>query len=102
MKNDRGTLRVKTQNPNPNSTKAHEFPLGPFTVTAYPRYHEGYTRYTISANGVPIRNQISYPEVDDGWQGIAFSKANRILTEEQLVALKEFGHIRRDTHRRVK
>ena len=80
----------------------HYFSLGPFHVQCTPNAYEHYTRYTILANGILIRDQISYPEIEDGWQGIAFSKSNRILTEEQLVALKEFGHPTRLLQRRLK
>ncbi len=102
MRNDRGTLQIKTENLTPTTTMPHQFTLGPFTVQCLPRYYEIYTRYTIMANGVPIRDQISYPEEEDGWQGLAFSKANHVLTEEQLMALKEFGHVRKNVQRRLK
>lgn len=90
MRNDRGTLQIKTENLAPTSTVPHQFPLGPFTVHVSPNHHEIYTRYTIMANGVPIRDQISYPEVEDGWQGLAFSRANHVLNEQQLAELKSF------------
>lgn len=103
MRNDRGTLKVRTETEAPKTGSGiTHFPLGPFTVQCTPNAYEHYTRYTLFANGVPIRDQITYPEVEDGWQGIAFAKSNRTLTEAQLEALKEFGHVRRDTQRKVK
>ncbi len=89
MKNNHGTLRVQTENDIP-STVPQQFALGPFTVQASPNFYEVYTRYTIMAGGVPVRDQISYPEVEDGWQGLAFAKANHLLTEEQLAVVKNF------------
>ena len=103
MRNERGTLKVGTGGEAHNTERGVlQFHLGPFTVQCAPRYYEIYTRYTLFANDVPIRDQISYPEEEDGWQGIAFCKCNHILTEKQLEALKEFGHIRRHIQRRVK
>ena len=72
------------------SLKVIQFQLGPFEVQCLPNYYEIYTRYTILADGVPIRDQISYPEVEDGWQGLAFAKANHTLTHEQSALLAQF------------
>jgi len=89
MKNNHGTIRVRTEN-DTLSTIAQQFALGPFVVQASPNFYEVYTRYTILANGVPVRDQISYPEIDDGWQGLAFTQANHLLTKEQSAAVKNF------------
>lgn len=78
------------------------YQLGPFKVLSLPYHYELYTRYTLLANGVPIRDQISAPEMEDGWQGIAFCKANHLLTDEQLAMIKDFGHPRRHLQRRLK
>ena len=74
------------------SLKVIQFQLGPFEVQCYPNHYEIYTRYTILANGVPVRDQISFPEEDNGWQGLAFAKANHTLTEEQEQVLKKFRY----------
>lgn len=98
MRNDRGTLKVRTETEAPKTGSGiTHFPLGPFTVQCTPNAYEHYTRYTLFANGVPIRDQISYPEVEDGWQGLAFARANHVLDEEQLAKLKDF----RQAHRQV-
>lgn len=79
----------------------YQFPLDPFTVLASPKFYEVYTRYTLFANGVPIRDQITYPEIDDGWQGLSFTRTvlKDNLTEEQKEALAQFNtnqHSRRE------
>ena len=93
MRNERGTLRAKTDYDTPPSTghEVAQFTLGPFTVTAQPNHYEVYTRYAMFADGVLVREQISYPEEEDGWQGLSFCKANHTLTDEQLEVLKNFG-----------
>lgn len=90
MKNNHGTLRRQTSNAEVTGNKIYHFTLGPFTVRCHPRYHEIYTRYVVMADGVPVRYQISYPEVEDGWQGMAFSTENKLLTDERLAALNNF------------
>lgn len=78
-------MRQEDMNLNPNY-----FSLGPFEVRHFPHFHGLYSRYIITANGVPVRYQISYPEVEDGWQGIAFETSNHTLTEEQDEAIALF------------
>lgn len=102
MRNDRGTLQIKTGNLPIVPVTPYQFLLDPFTVHVTPNAYEHYTRYTLLANGVPIRDQISYPEEDDGWQGLSFCRANHSLTEAETEALKEFHHQQRHVQRRVK
>lgn len=72
--------------------KPHSFSLGPFEVRCLPRYHGLYSLYILSANDVPIRRQISSPEVADGWIGLAFTVADcdKNLPEEDKQRLSEF------------
>ncbi len=88
MRKERGTFNAKT--PTETKPSIPQFSLGPFVVQCTPNAYEHYTRYAIQANEVTVREQISYPEEADGWYGMAFCKANQLLTEEQLSMLAEF------------
>lgn len=70
----------------------HSFTLGPFEVQCHPRYHGIYSLYIMTANGVPVRRQISYPEVADGWIGLAFTLEDysKNLVPEEREKLGEF------------
>ena len=52
------------------------FSIGPFSVLSRPRYDSPYYRYILSVSGVPVRQQTSYPEVTDGWIGLATTLEN--------------------------
>lgn len=65
------------------------FQLGPFRVLCQPYFREQYHRYTILANGVPIRDQITYPEVEDGWLGLAATQADTPERVDKLRAFRE-------------
>lgn len=51
--------------------KDRRFTLGSFEVTEKVRHFDGrYSLYTVLADGVPVRQQISYPDIEDGWSGL--------------------------------
>mgnify|MGYP001601648329 CR=1 FL=1 len=70
------------------------FALPPFTVSCTPSPDpNNYLVYAISADGVPVRQQSSYPEIADGWIGLAFTLDNHDKTltpenEERLLVFK--------------
>lgn len=72
--------------------KPHSFSLGPFEVRCLPRYHGIYSLYIVTASGVPVRRQISCPEVADGWVGLAFTLEDysKNLTSAEKDLLIEF------------
>jgi hypothetical protein len=80
--------------------KPHSFSLAPFEVRCLPYFHGLYSLYILTANGVPIRRQISYPEVADGWIGLAFTITNhdKSLLPEEAAKLSEFKSSLREDH----
>lgn len=76
--------------------KQRTFILGPFEIRENPRHFDNmYSLYEVFANDVPVRRQISYPEIEDGWLGVsnALPNVSKYLTTEQVEKLKTFVSI---------
>lgn len=76
-------------NPNLIDLQRTSFTLGPFEVLCRALANPSlYTLYTIMANGVTVRRQISCPEEADGWIGYAQTVKDKLLTTEEQEAFR--------------